>query len=90
VTFNTMTKPDTLRAAAQKLRQHPTDPVRLAVSWWLWKAAYQWDTLRLAAADVLDTTDPKQANAAAVLNRGPYDAGEAMAVAQEVLAEVAE
>lgn len=85
-----ITGPDTLRAAANRLRQQPNDALRLALSWWLYRTAGQWDTLRLAAADVLDVTDPKQANAASILNRGPYDVGEAMAVAREVLAEVAE
>jgi hypothetical protein len=69
--------------AAWIAAMHPG--VGLALADWLDRAAHGWDSLTKAAAQVLDPHNPKHVDAATILNSGPYDAQEALAVADAIL-----
>jgi hypothetical protein len=69
--------------AAWIATMHPG--VGLALADWLDRAAHGWDSLIKAAAQVLDPHDPKQVDAATILNSGPYDAQEALTLADAIL-----
>jgi hypothetical protein len=56
--------------------------VGAALAAWLDRAAHGWESLIMAAAQVLDPYDPKQVDAATILNSGPYDAQEALTLAR--------
>jgi hypothetical protein len=66
--------------AAYVAAMHPG--VGAALATWLGRVAHGWDSLTAAATAVLDPSNPAHAEPARLLNEGPYDAREALAVAR--------
>ncbi|WNI15560.1 hypothetical protein [Actinacidiphila sp. ITFR-21] len=56
--------------------------VGAALAAWLDSAAHGWEALQLAAKRGLDPTNPDHVKAARLLNDGPYDAQDALALAR--------
>jgi hypothetical protein len=56
--------------------------VGAALAAWLERVAHGWDSLSFAATTALDPSNPAHAEPARLLNEGPYDAQEALAVAR--------